>query len=153
MNPQLARSAFLLLYVICDGPVLSSQLPNGKGKDVVESTCTECHTLERVKAQRRDEEGWNAIIREMIETGAQIDSNDISTIVAYLAKNFGPDKKVNVNTAPASEIAGVLGIEPEAAKAIVTYRKRHGKLKELTDVKKVSGVAEKIEAKKALIEF
>ena len=71
------------------------QWGQGKGKDAVENTCTDCHSLQRVKAQHLDEEGWNSIVREMIENGASINPDDVKVIVEYLAKNFGPvkDKK------------------------------------------------------------
>jgi competence ComEA-like helix-hairpin-helix protein len=130
-----------------------SDLPDGKGKDVVETACSDCHSLERIKAERRDEEGWNSLIHEMLENGAAINANDMPVIVAYLAKNFGPDKKVNVNTAAANEIAGVLKLESAGVAAVIRYRAEHGKFKNLDELKKASGAASKIEAKKALIEF
>jgi competence ComEA-like helix-hairpin-helix protein len=119
----------------------------------VENNCTDCHSLERIKAQRLDEEGWNGIMREMMETGAYINPEDIQVIVQYLTKNFGPDKKLNVNKAGSLEIASVLRLTSSEAEAIVQYRARNGKFKNLSELEKVDGLAEKIEAKKALIEF
>lgn len=86
---------FLSLFLIALAPTLASDLPEGKGKDAVESTCTDCHSLQRVKTQHLDEEGWTSIVREMIENGASINPDDVKVIVSYLAKNFGPvkDKK------------------------------------------------------------
>ena len=130
-----------------------SDLPDGKGKDAVENTCVDCHSLERIKTQRLDEEGWNSVVREMIENGASINPDDIKLIVDYLTKNFGPDKKVNVNKAAASELGAVLQLTPTEANAIVQYRTRNGPFKDLSELQKVSGAADKIEAKKALIEF
>jgi competence ComEA-like helix-hairpin-helix protein len=131
------------------------ELPEGKGKDAVETTCTECHTTERIQAQHLDEEGWNGIMREMMENGASINSDDVKVIVEYLAKNFGPrsDKKVNVNKAPATEIAAVLQLTTGEADSIVEYRSKNGNFKNLSELQKVSGVAEKVEAKKDAIEF
>lgn len=80
-------SSLLFFFLAAD-----SGLPEGKGKDVVENVCTECHTVERIKTQRHDEEGWTAIVREMIENGAAINSGDIKIIIDYLTKNFGPEK-------------------------------------------------------------
>ena len=77
--------------------VAASDLPEGKGKDAVENTCTDCHTLERIKTQHLDEEGWNSTVREMIENGASINPDDIKVIVDYLAKNFGPVKTKKIN--------------------------------------------------------
>jgi competence ComEA-like helix-hairpin-helix protein len=155
MKSQLLRVPFLflLLLVIPLVAAVDSELPEGKGKDVVESTCTDCHSSERIKAQRLDEEGWNAIVREMIENGAFINPNDLKIIVDYLTKNFGPDKKVNINKAKADEIAATLKLAPVDVDAIIQYRTRHGKFKDLSELETVPGLANKIEAKRALIEF
>jgi competence ComEA-like helix-hairpin-helix protein len=155
MRLQLARVTFLLLLVISVVAATDAELPDGKGKDVVESTCTGCHSIARIEAKRLNEEEWNGIIREMIEKGAPINPNDLKVIVGYLAKNFGPDKdkKVNINKATASEIAAALKLESVEVAAVVQYRTQHGKFKNLSELEKVSGLADKIEAKKALIEF
>ena len=144
---------FLSVLFLYAAVALASDLPDGKGKDAVETACSDCHSLERIKAQRMNEEGWNSILHEMLENGAPINSNDMHAIVAYLAKNFGPDKKVNVNKAAANEIAAVLKLESAQVAALIEYRTEHGKFKDLSDLEKVSGLANKIEAKKALIEF
>ena len=144
---------FPILLLFFATLMMASDLPDGKGKDVVETACSECHSLERIKAERRDEEGWNSLIHEMIENGAAINGNDMPVIVAYLVKNFGPEKKVNINTAAANEIAGVLKLESAEVAAVMQYRTEHGKFKDLDELKKVSGAAAKIEAKKGLIEF
>jgi competence ComEA-like helix-hairpin-helix protein len=153
MTTRLARSFVYLLVLRLGVSAADAPLPEGKGKDIVETTCTECHSLERVKAQRLDEEGWDGIIREMMETGASINPDDVKVIVDYLAKNFGPDKKVNVNDASAEEIASVLRLTRAEADAVVRYRTKNGKFKNISELEKASGVADKIEAKKALIEF
>lgn len=148
------RILFLLLFLTFPAAAIAdSELPEGKGKDAVENTCTDCHSLQRIKSQRLNEEGWNGIVREMIENGASINPDDVKVIVNYLVKNFGPDKKVNVNKAPADEIASVLQLSPAEADTIVQYRTRNGSFKSLSELQKVNGLADKIEAKKALIEF
>ena len=144
---------FLPFLLISLATTVDSGLPDGKGKDVVESACSDCHSLERIKAQRLDEEGWNGVIHQMLENGAPINPNDLRVIVGYLVKNFGPDKKVNVNKAAASEIAAVLKLESAEVAALIQYRTQHGKFKDLSELQKVAGLANKIEAKKALIEF
>ncbi len=51
---------------------------------------------------------------------------------------------VNVNTASASDLAASLpGIGETKAKAIVDYRKKHGKFKSAKDLEKVTGLGEK----------
>jgi len=144
---------FLPFLLISLATAVDSGLPDGKGKDVVESACSDCHSLERIKAQRLNEEGWNSVIHQMLENGAPINPNDVRVIVGYLVKNFGPDKKVNVNKAAANEIAAVLRLESTEVAALIQYRTEHGKFKDLSELEKVNGLAAKIEAKKALIEF
>ena len=151
-------SQFAIAFAILLLPNMAkadSGLPEGKGKDVVETTCTECHSLKRIMAQRLDEEGWNGILRELLETGASINPGDMKVIVQYLAKNFGPDspRKVNINKAEAAEIANILQLTDSEADAIVQYRAQNGEFKDFQDLQKVKGLAGKIDAKKALIEF
>src|SRR6476661_7423036 len=129
MKSQFARMLFSALLLLSFAAAADSDLPDGKGKDIVENTCTDCHSLERIQAQRLDEDGWTAIMREMIETGASINPDDITVIVDYLTKNFGPDKKLNVNKAAASEIAAVLQLTSAEADMIVAYRTRNGNFK------------------------
>jgi len=149
----MVRILSLSLFMLISSGSFASDLPEGKGKDVVADTCTECHSLRRIKAQRLDEEGWKNILREMIENGASIEQDDRATIIEYLTKNFGPDAKVNVNTADTDEIGAVLHLAPAEAQAIVSYRKANGAFKDLDAVEKASGAADKIEARKMLVEF
>jgi competence ComEA-like helix-hairpin-helix protein len=155
MKSHLARVTFLSLLTISIASAADTELPDGAGRDAVENSCTDCHSVKRIKTQRFDEEGWNGIVREMIEKGAAINPNDLNVIVSYLAKNFGPDKnkKVNVNKAAACDLSAALELTSAQADAVVQYRTQHGNFKDLTELEKVSGIADKIEAKKALIEF
>lgn len=47
--------------------------------------------------------------------------------------------KVNVNTATAKDLMAVKGLNAAKAKAIVSYRKKHGDFKSLDDLKMVKG--------------
>jgi competence ComEA-like helix-hairpin-helix protein len=152
-RPQTVCILLLPLFLLISSGGVASELPEGKGKDVVADTCSECHSLRRIEAQRLNEEGWKNILREMTENGASIEQDDRATIIEYLTRNFGPDAKVNVNTADADEIGSVLHLAPEEAKAIVSYRKANGAFKDVETLEKASGAADKIEAKKALVEF
>ncbi len=149
----LQRVLFSCLFTVWVAAAGDSDLPEGKGKDAVENTCTDCHSLKRIKAQRLNEEGWNSTVREMIENGASVNADDVKVIVDYLTKNFGPDSKVNINKADAAEIAAALKLAPAEANAIVQYRTRSGPFSNLIELEKASGVPDKIEAKKVLIEF
>lgn len=52
-------------------------------------------------------------------------------------------KKVNINTASAKELEQLAGVGPKYAKAIVDYRKKHGKFKKAEDIMKVKGIGKK----------
>jgi competence protein ComEA len=48
--------------------------------------------------------------------------------------------KINVNKATAKELLKVQGMNPAKARAIVTYRKKHGEFKSLDDLVKVKSL-------------
>jgi len=48
-----------------------------------------------------------------------------------------PVKQVNINQAKAKELLNVKGLTPASARAIVSYRKKHGEFKSLNDLAKV----------------
>ena len=62
-------------------------------------------------------------------------------------------KKVNINTANAEQIANTMtGIGENKAKAIVEYRKSHGKFKSVQELENVDGIGLKtVEKNKAKI--
>jgi competence protein ComEA len=49
----------------------------------------------------------------------------------------GTEAKININTATAKQLMTVKGINSSKARAIVTYRKKHGNFKSLNDLNKV----------------
>jgi competence ComEA-like helix-hairpin-helix protein len=131
--------AILPLLISSFSPAMHAQdLPEGKGKDVLENVCGACHGVDLISGRRATKEGWGYIVDDMVSRGASATNEQIKTINEYLAKNFG---QVNANKAPSGEIASVLEITADQADAIVKYRKDHGDFKTLDDVKKVPGMA------------
>lgn len=118
------------------------EFPAGDGRDTTLRLCTKCHSATVILATGRDRDGWEAIISKMVTFGAVGTDEDFTQIADYLTASFPPVAvaKVNINKATAAEIAAVLGITPDDAKAIVTYRDKAGSFKALDDVKKVPGV-------------
>ncbi|MBI4518685.1 MAG: ComEA family DNA-binding protein [Deltaproteobacteria bacterium] len=57
------------------------------------------------------------------------------------------NKLVNINTASATELAGVKGIGDAKAKAIVEYREKNGPFKSVDDLGSVKGIGDKLLAK------
>jgi len=61
-----------------------------RGRELVENVCTLCHDLARVEKQRMTADEWRGAIKGMLDEGAPVTSEEMSLIVDYLAKNFGP---------------------------------------------------------------
>ena len=52
-------------------------------------------------------------------------------------------EKVNINTASAEELTGIVGIGPKTADSIVAYRKKNGKFKNANDLLNIKGIGDK----------
>ena len=140
-----------------------SELPDGKGKELVERECTKCHGLEGVTRSRMTKERWAAVVDDMVSRGASGTDEEIEQIIDYLAANFGKAPadsktlalpKINVNKATASELMAGLEVSDENATAIIRYREKNGNFKNLEDLKKVPGIdSRRIEVKKDRLEF
>ncbi len=65
-------------------------LPPGRGREIVERTCKNCHALKVVTAKRASEEQWKVVLDQMISRGAEVEDEEFDTLLSYLAKNFGP---------------------------------------------------------------
>jgi type 1 glutamine amidotransferase len=65
-------------------------LPEGPGKAAVVKICGECHTVEEAVSKRASERDWKDVIDLMVDRGATGSPEEFKTILAYLAKNFGP---------------------------------------------------------------
>ena len=105
-------------------------LPEGPGKETVVKVCTECHGPASFRKARKTEEEWSETAQDMIERGAKALPAELTVVVTYLAQNFGPDSKVNVNTAPLEELKAVLRFTVPEAQAVVRYRQDNGSFKE-----------------------
>ena len=64
-------------------------LPDGAGKNLVETRCGLCHDLERVAAIKRSRAQWPPIMANMVARGATATPDEAKTISDYLAANFG----------------------------------------------------------------
>ncbi len=64
-------------------------LPDGSGKQLVETRCALCHDLERVAAVKRKKQDWTPIVANMVAWGAPATADEAKTITDYLAANFG----------------------------------------------------------------
>lgn len=64
-------------------------LPNGAGKELVESRCGACHDLQRITAVKRQKRDWDGIVANMYERFGLASPDEMQTIAAYLAAQFG----------------------------------------------------------------
>lgn len=77
-----------------DAQAPTENFPPGKGRDILEASCTTCHDLDEVTKLRGKvtADGWRAIVKTMTEYGAQVDPKDVSVLVEYLDRNFGKQR-------------------------------------------------------------
>ena len=75
-------------FVIAAALLPAQSLPDGKGKDLVESYCSACHGLESVTAQRATKEGWEGIVGYMVTRGMTASNDEVKIIIDYLAGAF-----------------------------------------------------------------
>jgi competence ComEA-like helix-hairpin-helix protein len=157
---------WVALFFVGWGLPLTAQddLPDGKGKETLENTCSECHGLDKVLSALRSRERWRTIAIEMRSKGATMSDSELDTLVEYLFQYFGavesadpkakPIEKINVNKAAAKELETALQLTPREAAAVVRYREAKGLFKEWRDLTKVDGIDKaKIEAKKDQLTF
>jgi len=149
----LAAGAAALALAIPDDRDIKD-LPEGAGKAEVAKLCTECHPPGNFRKVRHDKDEWTDTVGDMVEKGSKGTPAELAAVVDYLALNFGPDSKVNMNTAPLEEIKVQLGFTVPESQAVIEYRQQKGGYKEWRDVLKVAGLdPAKVEAKKDKMGF
>ena len=148
------RLRILLSIPIFAAAVAAQTLPDGPGKELVETICSACHSLSNVTTQQKTREEWQAKVTEMLQEETDVTGPERETILNYLAAHFPKAGKINVNKAEAKELESALDVSSKGAAAIVRYREEKGNFKSLGDLKKVPGIdSAKIDAKKDRLEF
>jgi cytochrome c5 len=67
-----------------------ASLPQGEGRDVIATACSQCHTLNVLMAGRDGPVGWKKHVYNMVLRGAQLTPREADTVIQYLITNFGP---------------------------------------------------------------
>ncbi len=62
--------------------------PSIDGRELLESRCSACHSVEKVTAQTGTVETWETIVSSMIARGAKLTDEEKTILVQYLAENF-----------------------------------------------------------------
>ncbi len=83
-----------------------------------QKVCGACHSVSLISDSKSIGE-WDETVDAMIERGAKATGAERAAVLRYLASHFGV---VNVNAAPAEEIAQVLDIPADAAEKVVAHR-------------------------------
>jgi len=65
-------------------------LPDGAGKRVMLTVCTQCHELDRIRSHTASRDEWEATLLSMLNEGAPLSDEDFPIILNYLARNFRP---------------------------------------------------------------
>ncbi len=68
-----------------------SPLPEGEGKEIVETVCAQCHGLSTVTNARYPLDEWRNVVYDMVSEGAPLLDDEVETVAQYLAKHFGPE--------------------------------------------------------------
>jgi len=132
------------------------EFPPGQGREAVLRLCSRCHSPNIILANGQTRDGWEATITKMVSLGATGTDEDFTDIADYLTANFPPSKipKLFVNKATDQQLATLLDISLDDAKAIVSYRDKIGGFKSIDDMKKTPNVdTKKIETRRENLVF
>jgi competence ComEA-like helix-hairpin-helix protein len=116
----------------------------------VQAVCGRCHTLAVFLNQPRSWDRWNDVFADMTRRGANGTDEQLARVTTYFLENL---TLVNVNSSPADELAWVLGVGDEVARAIIARRERQP-FANIAQLRAVRGVdSSKLEQRKSRILF
>jgi len=148
--------AALTLFLISTAHA-QKDFPDAPAKEYVTRICLQCHEASQLLSQRKSEADWKATVARMAQKGVTAPTEQFDAVAAYMAKYFGKQEdtaKLNMNKATADQIVAAIGLTPDEAKALVTYREKHGEYREWGEMLVVYGVdGRKLEAAKDKMSF
>jgi mono/diheme cytochrome c family protein len=89
-DPAPATSAATDAAPTAPAPAKKVELPEGDGKAIATDNCQVCHRLTNLVKAHKSPDEWRDTVQTMIDRGANIQPDQVDTLVQYLAKNFGP---------------------------------------------------------------
>jgi len=120
------------------------------GEETFLNRCGNCHGTERALVAPRTRKGWEGVLAEMANLGAQLEPGEQEAILAFLTERHG---LVNVNAATAEELVA-LGLSKKDADAIGSYRSDHGPFADFAALQRVPGLdADRLNAVRARVAF
>jgi mono/diheme cytochrome c family protein len=69
-------------------PNVSSGGSTLDGQTLMQQRCSVCHSLDRVTTAHKSLDQWTVSVQRMIAHGAQLNSQEEQTLVAYLAATY-----------------------------------------------------------------
>jgi mono/diheme cytochrome c family protein len=122
--------------------------PNGE--EVFLNRCSTCHGTERALVAPRTKKGWEGVLAEMLNNGAQLEAGESDAILAFLTERYG---LVNVNAAEAADLVA-LGLSKKDADTIVSHRTDRGPFADFAALRGVSGLdVERLDAVRERVAF
>lgn len=69
----------------------AERLPDGRGKEILQTSCTSCHDLGEVTKFKGyyDRAQWRDIVVTMVEYGAVVEKGDVEVLSDYLVQHLG----------------------------------------------------------------
>lgn len=61
-----------------------------ESKHLFEDACTQCHGLNIIEKTRNGRAGWEDTVHKMVVAGAQLDADEMESVIDYLSQHFGP---------------------------------------------------------------
>lgn len=120
------------------------------GEDAFLNRCSTCHTTDRALVAPRTKRGWEGVLAEMVNNGAQLEAAESEAILSFLTERHG---LVNVNTANAEDLVA-LGVSKKDADTIVSYRTEHGPFADFAALRGVPGVdVDRLDALRTRVAF
>src|SRR5512141_143849 len=78
--------ALVILAQAPDGAAPAVKGPDAVAANLVNTVCTSCHTLDRVKNKMADKDGWTATVTRMQGKGADLTDAQVPVVVEYLTR-------------------------------------------------------------------
>ena len=83
---------FAILFAGALGGFATTQdgLDPNQGLEILARSCSSCHDMRRIETRAMDSEGWLAVINQMVDNGAEIETIERLILLDYLVRNHGP---------------------------------------------------------------
>ena len=71
-------------------PAAAAAAQDEKGERLLQVSCGGCHDLRPVQANAKDRDGWNEVVQNMLQKGADVSDADLPVLLDYLVEHHGP---------------------------------------------------------------